>query len=96
MIRCLWGWRWGGLEVEKPENRLLPPFLTVSYLGFSAWVLLLDFPLQKATKNQNQSFVFIFLFQRNEILKKHFFSFNLRVLLNFFREHWRKYKIRRT
>ena len=40
-------WRWGGLGVEKPENRLLPPFLTVSYLGFSAWVLLLDFPLKQ-------------------------------------------------
>ena len=47
MIRCLWGWLWSGLGVEKPENRLLPLFLTVSYLGFFAWVLLLDFPLKQ-------------------------------------------------
>ena len=47
MIRCLGGGRGGELGVEKPETRLLPPFLTLSYLGFSAWVLLLDFPLKQ-------------------------------------------------
>lgn len=71
VIRCLWGWRWGELGVEKPENRLLPPFSTVSYLGFSAWVLLFDFPLKQ--QKIKISHLSLFAYFREMKLKKFFF-----------------------